>query len=296
MSSPIQPSGISLDRHHPRLGVGGEAVSHHHVARQQQLAAALAGVAPPRVRAIAWPSSSSCRDAPTATPSAARKVKAIAPPIRIESASWVKRSITPILSATLTPPITTTNGCAGLSSRLREGVQLGLQQQPRRRRQQVRDALRGGVRAVRRPEGVVHVQVGVGGQLGREAGIVGLLARRRSAGSRAAAARPARRRRRPARPSSSASRSATGRSDSSGLGSPLGRPRCEHTTTVRPPSSSSSMVGSEPRGCGCRRPRAVVAAARSGRRAPARAGPATYRSRDSTPHVILLMRSTTRQE
>ena len=58
----------------------------------------------------------------------------------------------------------------------REGVQLGLQQQSRRRRQLLRDSDRGRVRAVHRPEGVLHEQVGVGGQLGREAGIVGLLA------------------------------------------------------------------------------------------------------------------------
>ena len=179
---------------------------------------------------------------------AARNVKAIAPPIRIESASWVRRSMTPILSATLTPPITTTNGRAGLSSRLREGVQLGLQQQPRRRRQQVRDSLGRGVRAVRGAERVVARRR----RRGRPA-------RPRTPG-RSASSRGSKRRFSSSRSAPCSSPKATGSPEQLATAgrppgaatapartSPLGRPRCEHTTTCAPSSQQQRMVGSAAR-------------------------------------------------
>jgi hypothetical protein len=58
----------------------------------------------------------------------------------------------------------------------REGLQFGLQQQPGGSRQQVGDALGGGVRAMSGTKGVVDVEVCLGGQLGGQRGIVPLLA------------------------------------------------------------------------------------------------------------------------
>ena len=145
-------------------------------------------------------------------PCARKKLKHIAPPIRIASAISRKRSITPILSLTLAPPRTTTNGCSGSSSSERQHRHLALEQEAGDRRPQpVRDALGRRVRAVRGAEGVVHVHVAEPRQRVRQRGVVlGLarleaavlehqhLARRRAA---APAARPrARRPRAPGAP------------------------------------------------------------------------------------------------
>ena len=59
--------------------------------------------------------SSSTSELPVSRPSALKKLKHIAPPIRISSAKPRKRSITPSLSVTLAPPRTMTSGRCGSS-------------------------------------------------------------------------------------------------------------------------------------------------------------------------------------
>ena len=142
-----------------------------------------------------------------------------------------------------------------------ERLQLAPQQQPGRRRQQVRDALGRGVRAVRGAERVVHVDVGELRQRGREGRVVGGLARVEAhvleqqdvavaqLGDRVlghladAVARTRRRARRAARPGARA----RARSDAAGSGAPFGRPRCEHRITRAPRSRSAAIVGSAAR-------------------------------------------------
>ena len=245
MSSPIQPSGMSP--------TGTTRVSASAAKRSATTTSLGSSSRQPRsraspiaFRAIAWPLSSSCRDAPTARPSATRKVKAIAPPIRIESASWVSRSMTPILSATLTPPITTTNGRAGLSSRFAKASSSASSSSP---------AADGSCCAIPTVDACARCTAPKASCTNRSPLAASSAAKPESlASSRASKRRFSSIRSSPcsspkaiSRPSSSDSRSATGRSDSSGLGSPLGRPRCEHTTTCAPSSSSSSMVGTAAR-------------------------------------------------
>jgi hypothetical protein len=168
--------GDLADRHHPRLGVGGESIRHHHVAGQQQPAAALTGVAHrrPRDRLAVL----------VLVPRRAHREAVRDQEGEGHGASDQDR-IGQLGEAVDDPDLVGHLDTADhhherprrAVQQAREGVQLGLQQQPRRRRQLLRDSHRGGVRAVHRPEGVLHEQVGVGGQLGREAGIVGLLAR-----------------------------------------------------------------------------------------------------------------------
>ena len=59
---------------------------------------------------------SSTSESPVPIPWARKKLKHIAPPIRIRSATSRKRSITPTLSETLAPPSTTTSGRWGDST------------------------------------------------------------------------------------------------------------------------------------------------------------------------------------
>ena len=89
-----------------------------------------------------------------------------------ESASSRKRSISAILSVTLAPPRTTTNGRSGASTIRLQRDDLALEQQPGRRREQLGHPGGGGVRAVGRAEGVVHVGVGQPGQLLGQVGVV----------------------------------------------------------------------------------------------------------------------------
>ena len=77
--------------------------------------------------------SSSTSESPVSRPSALKKLKHIAPPIRISCAESRKRSITPILSVTLAPPRTMISGRSGSSRTLRQLGHLLLQQQARRR-------------------------------------------------------------------------------------------------------------------------------------------------------------------
>ena len=74
--------------------------------------------------------SSSTSELPVSWPCARKKLKHIAPPIRIASASSLKRSMTPILSVTLAPPRTTTSGRFGSSSTEVSSLELALEQEP----------------------------------------------------------------------------------------------------------------------------------------------------------------------
>ena len=137
------------------LGVGVEGLAEDEVDGQAQLRRCRARAA----RAPGSRSSSAHSESPIEWPCTDRNGKAIAPPMRIASARCRKASSTPILSVTLAPPTIATSGRAG-SSRMPVSVShLALQEQARGARQQVRDALGRGVRAVRRAEGVVDVDV-----------------------------------------------------------------------------------------------------------------------------------------
>ena len=70
----------------------------------------------PAPRAASSTPSSSTSESPVAMPWARKKLKHIAPPIRIWSATSRKRSMTPTLSETLAPPRTTTSGRSGDST------------------------------------------------------------------------------------------------------------------------------------------------------------------------------------
>ena len=84
--------------------------------------------------------------------------------------------MTSILSETFAPPSTATNGRSGELEGAAEVLQLVFHQEARGRlRQQLRHALGGRVRAVARPERVVHVQVGEIRELLRERRVVLLL-------------------------------------------------------------------------------------------------------------------------
>ena len=84
---------------------------------------------------------------------------------------------TPSLSSTFAPPATRTNGRSTSPSKRSEVLELGQQEQTGIRGQQVRDRLRRGVRAVRRPEGVVDVELHAFRELPRGRGVVRRLAR-----------------------------------------------------------------------------------------------------------------------
>ena len=246
MSSPIQPSGDRISGHGAHRGVGGEAIGHNHVGRQHQLAAPLrrighrpAGdplplvVLVPRIAHV-----ESLRGEERERHRAADqdRVGELREPVddadlvghldaaeddhervlRGRRAGGGTRSARPRAGG----PPRTAAGVRRPRSRHGRGA--------RRRRRRSRTRRRG--RRARRPAP------------GRSAPRAG-----RSAGSRAAAAG----RRSPANatgsPSSSAIRSATGRSDSSGTTRPFGRPRCEQTTTRAERSRRYLIVGSAAR-------------------------------------------------
>ena len=81
------------------------------------------------------------------------------------------------MSSTLAPPTIATNGRPGTLEQLPELLELALEQEAGVGREQVRDPLGRGVRTMRRAERVVHVQVGLGGELLRQCGVVRRLAR-----------------------------------------------------------------------------------------------------------------------
>ena len=79
------------------------------------------------------------------------------------------------LAGDLGPADDRVEGARRLAQESGEGVHLALHEQPRHGGQEVGDALRRGVRAVGRAEGVVHVEVGEARERLRERRIVGLL-------------------------------------------------------------------------------------------------------------------------
>ena len=101
---------------------------------------------------------SSTSESPVGLPCARKKLKHMAPPIRIASASSRKRSMTPILPLTFAPPSTTTKGRSGRTRRLRK-VTSRSSRKPRDGRQRLRDADGRGVGAVDGAEGIVDVEL-----------------------------------------------------------------------------------------------------------------------------------------
>jgi hypothetical protein len=85
--------------------------------------------------------------------------------------------ITPILSWTFAPPRIATKGRSGLAERLPQVAQLFLHQQACDGGQVVRDAFSGGVRAVRRAERIVHIDLAQPRQRTRKLRVVRLLLR-----------------------------------------------------------------------------------------------------------------------
>ena len=171
------------------------------------------------------------------------------------ASTWPSRfSMTSSLSETLAPPRIATNGRSGIAQRLAEVLDLGRHQEAGRRlRDVVHDAFGGGVRAVRRSERVVHVDVGQrsasalanAGSFASSSGVepqvleqtitppgwraIDVGGRRR---------RCSRARTPPAGRAASLRWSATGFRLNSGFGLPFGRPRCDARITVAPCSSA----------------------------------------------------------
>ena len=161
-SSPIQPSGTST----PSLSRRSVAASK--LSPSTRSTGSISSQAEPSARssasAASFTPSSSTSESPVAIPCARKKLKHIAPPIRMLSATSRKRSMTPILSLTLAPPRTTTSGRSGDSTTARQLVHLALEQQAGVAGQAVGDPLGAGVGAVGGAEGVVDVEVGEPGQ------------------------------------------------------------------------------------------------------------------------------------
>ena len=155
----------------------------------------------------------------------------------------------------------------GMLQRAAEEVQLLLHQEAGHGGQVVRDALGAGVRAVRRAEGVVDVDVAQRGKLARESRDRSPPPRDGSAGSPAAAPGPAgapapsprppaRRSPAPARPgcpSSSLSRSATGCRLYFGSDLALGPAQVAHQHRLRRRGRAGTGSSAARRGCACRR-------------------------------------------
>ena len=111
--------------------------------------------------------SASCRERPTATPWAARKVLAIAPPITSTSTLATRLPSSSSLVETLAPPTMAATGRIGLPSARVERREFRLHQAPGVGGQQVRHALGAGVRPVRGREGIVDVEIGQGRRVRR---------------------------------------------------------------------------------------------------------------------------------
>ena len=96
---------------------------------------------------------------PTWVPRAARNVFAMPPPTQKASTLFIKRVKTPTLSLTFAPPITQTYGCEGSSVRRASAESSACIKQSGSVWKQMRDALGRGVRAMRRTERVVDVEI-----------------------------------------------------------------------------------------------------------------------------------------
>ena len=251
MSSAIQPVRHGVDRHDLRASRRPRT---HRRRRCRPAAVARTPLrGPPAQRCAPCPAlvvldASSRRPS---SPCACRNVFAIAPPIRISSAALEQ----PLDDADLVGHLGAAErrrrtGARGASSSADSVATSRSRRCPAARRQQVRDALRRGVRAVRGAERVVHVDVGVAPPAPARTAGRSPPRRRGSGGSRAAARRRRRASRRPSPPRRRRSPSANATSPPSSspaaprpaaartLGStlPFGRPRCEQSTTRAPRS------------------------------------------------------------
>ena len=208
--------------------------------------------------------SASTSDFPVSSPIALKNVHAIAPPITAGRPCGSSCSMTSILPGDLRAAEDRRRTAASDSRAPRRGSRApsasaspataGLQA--------VRDAFGRRVRAVRRPERVVHVEVAELGEPAATAARRSSLRRRGSACSRAATTRALGscvafigfvgvgaldEARSCCFGSSSPSRRATGSSEYFASGLPFGRPRCDSSTTRAPRSSSAWIVGSAAR-------------------------------------------------
>ena len=200
------------------------------------------------------PRAATCRPS---RPRARTKWFAIPPPTSRMSARRESTRSVSILPEIFAPPRIAANGRSGSSRRESSRTSFSSRRPAPFSATSLRHADDRGMRAVRRAEGVVDVDVGESRERLRRTPDRWPPRRRGSGGSRAAGPRRARGRRaarsasgpmqsstnRTGRPSSSAKRTATGASESSGFGLPLGLPRCEAQRTRAPRSSASRTVG-----------------------------------------------------
>ena len=139
MSRPIQPSGTSTPFSR-RVSVSASNSLPRHRSSGNSSIVSLPSACSNTVLADSTPSSSTS-ELPVSRPSALKKLKHIAPPIRISSAKPRKRSITPSLSDTLAPPSTMTSGALRIVADRGELDDLALEQQARVAGQVVGDPL-----------------------------------------------------------------------------------------------------------------------------------------------------------
>ena len=216
--------------------------------------------------------SASRSERPTSTPLAARNVLAMPPPIT----NAATRSQQAAEDADLVLDLRAADRADERLPRMRSSARRArrssrFHQESCEGRQVVRDALGRGVRAMRRPERVVDVDVAERRELRARRRDRSLPPRDESArfraatmspsrsASTAAPARPARRSRRRTRPASrvsSASRRRPGASERLGTTLPSGRPRCESDDRPRARDRAASAASRAPRRSACRRRRA----------------------------------------
>ena len=131
--------------------------------------------------------SASTSDFPIGSPCDFRNVYAMPPPISMASATFIRFSTTSILSETLAPPSTATNGRAGLERALPQIRQFPLHQQARGGLlHEPRNPYHRSMRPMRRAKGVANKQpVAKRGKLSRKSFVVGFFFADESAHSRA---------------------------------------------------------------------------------------------------------------
>ena len=235
-----------------RLGVRAERAARDEVDRQMQLALAVGEHAPRGLDALLLAQR-------VADLVALRREERehIAPPIRIASAISRNASSTPILSVTLAPPTIATSGRCGVVEDALQRLDLALEQEPGRARQQLRDAVRRGVRAVRGAERVVDVDVaerGVarGERRGRPSSRPRSSGRSRASRRRRRAAPRARRRAGRRRRAARRAAPRPGASENSGSRS-FGRPRWASSTSRARRARAARAASAARPGCARRR-------------------------------------------
>ena len=280
MSSPIRSSGISR-----ALTVVGGTSSAGSAAATTSVGSSIRTPAASAVRWMLRTSSirsSSTRERPTDAPSAASKVNAMAPPIRMRSTRWINASITPSLSETFAPPRTATNGRSGPSSNLPRMSTSFWRSRPATAGRPLASISSGRAttEACARcaaPNASFTYASASSASAPAKRRIVRFLARiepqvlehrdsprpRRPTASIVSGSSGMPSARTGARPASSPVRaSATTRMRSSSFGVPFGRPRCAASTSAALPLAEPSIVGSEARDPAVVGDRAVVGAAR----------------------------------